>query len=126
MPFNIKIINLFHQFLNFQNARITKFNNDSALFADHMIMLLVSIGTFVVVLVFSKLLTLYQSTFYKQVQRIINCSSGYSGAGIFHIEKDIIGIKMPFRPVYFFQYHKTLRSLALIFFLQIGAENLFY
>ena len=125
MPFNFKIVNLFHQFLDFENSGVAKFYNHTTLFADHVIVLLVGIGAFVVILIFSKLLALYKAAFNKKIERVINSGTRYTCAGIFHVEKYIIGIKVAIRPVDFFKHHKPLGGLPLISLFEIRSENFF-
>jgi len=116
VPVNIKVVYFLHQALNFENPGIAKFNNYATLFADHVIVLLVCIRPLVVILIFPKLLALNQATLNQQIQGVIHRGTGYSCAGIFHIEKDIVCIKVSVRTIYLFKHHETLGSLALVFF----------
>jgi len=126
MPCNIKIMDFLHHGLNLLDTGITEFKNSSALFADDVVVLLVGVGAFVVILVLAELVPLNKVAFNEKIKGIINRSSGNPGTGIFHIEEDIIGVKMPVCTVNLFEYHEALRGLPLVMLLKLRAEDSFY
>src|SRR5690625_2161017 len=124
MAGDVEVVDSLHQLLDLQYPRIAELDDVAALLTDHMVVLLISVGTFVVVLVLAKLLPEYQAALHEQIECIVDCRSRDTGSGVLHIEEDVILIIVPIGPVDLLQHHKPFRSLTLISLFQVGSEYL--
>src|ERR671912_1723618 len=126
MMHHIEVQYLFHGTLNILDAWITKFYHLMALRTNQMIMLLVTIGFFVLRKIFSELMFAYQIALHQKIQCIIHRRAAYPVIFILHADIERLNIKVALTRIDLLQDRVALRRLSQLLIFQVSCKNLFY
>jgi len=108
------------------NTGVAELLNTATFYADEVVVLLETIGTFELCHIFAKLMFGHQIAGLKQVEGVINRGTTHPVIPVFHLDVEGFYIKVVGATVNFFEYGKSFRRFAVAVFFEIGREDFFY
>jgi len=120
---DIELENIPHHTLNLLDPWITEFKHMLTIFANEVVMLLVSIGFLEPGNIFTKLMLGYQIGFQQKFDGVIDRCSANPVPFFLHMDEEKVNIKMFVHGIDFFQDQKTLCGLSLSILFKIVGED---
>ena len=117
---------LFNGCLDRLNARVTKFDDFSSIGANHVVVLLGTVGFFELSDIFSELMLADKITRKKEFDGVVQCCSRNPVVLVFHLDVERFYVKMSLIIVNLFEYGEPFRGFSVTILFQIGGKNAFY
>lgn len=118
--------NVFNRLLDGLDARVAEFDHLARIGHDDVVVLLVEIRFFVMRLVLAELVFAHQSAVEQQFYGVVQRGTRHAVILVFHLDVEVLYIKMLFTVVNFLQDRVAFRRFAVPFVFKISRKNVLY